>query len=79
MVVAFANFGVELERWIQENGQALIQEKLHISQRVQKAVERQDVEEFYQMISNVAAQHLGAIQVLGFILGGVVGLLELLL
>ncbi len=70
---------VELERWIQENGQALIQEKLHISQRVQKAVEKQDVKEFYQMISNVAAQHLGAIQVLGFILGGIVGLVELLL
>ena len=70
---------IELERWIQENGQALIQEKLHISQRVQKAVEKQDVEEFYEMITNVAAQHLGAIQVLGFILGGVVGLLELLL
>lgn len=70
---------VEVERWIQENGQALIQEKLHISQRVQNAVEKQDVEEFYQMISNVAAQHLGAIQVLGFILGGAVGLVELLL
>jgi len=31
------------------------------------------------MITNVAAQHLGAIQVLGFFLGGIVGLIQLLL
>jgi len=69
----------EVERWVQENGQTLIQEKLHISNRVQAAVEKQDVEDFYQMITNVAAEHLGAIQVLGFFLGGIVGLLELAL
>ena len=67
---------VEIERWIQENGQGLIQEKLHISQRVQTAIEKQDVEEFYHMITNVADQHLGAIQVFGFVLGAIVGIFE---
>lgn len=68
-----------LESWVQTDGQALVMEKLHLSRRVQEAVEKQDVEEFYQMIVNVAAQHLGAIQVLGFFLGGLVGLVQLLL
>lgn len=65
--------------WLQNEGQDLIAERLHLAQRVQKAIEKQDVEEFYLMITNVAAQHLGAIQVLGFFLGGIVGLIQLLL
>ncbi len=65
--------------WIRTHGEEMIRGKLHISQRVQNAVEKQDVEEFYQMITHIAAQHLGAIQVLGFVLGGIVGLFQLLL
>lgn len=68
-----------LEKWSQTEGLALIIEKLRLSHRVQEAVKKQDVEEFYQMITNVAAEQLGAIQVLGFILGAAVGLIQLLL
>ncbi len=68
-----------VKAWLESDGQDLLAERLHLAQRVQKAVEKQDVEEFYLMITNVAAMHLGAIQVLGFFLGGAVGLLQLLL
>lgn len=40
---------------------------------------RQDVREFHNMINSVAAEHLGAIQVLGFLLGAVIGLFQLLI
>jgi len=68
-----------LEIWVQADGKKMIVEKLHLSKRIQEAVQKQDVEEFYLMITNVAAQQLGAIQVPGFFLGGIVGLIQLLL
>ena len=40
-------------------------------------MENQDVKEFHEMIDSIAARHLGAIQVLGYILGLVIGLLQL--
>lgn len=68
-----------IENWIQTEGKDRVVEKLRVSDRIQNAVEKQDVEEFYNMISSVAAEHLGAIQVLGFFLGAAVGLMQLLL
>ncbi len=66
-----------IESWIQTNGKDLVIEKLRLSERVQTAVEKQDVEEFYNMINSVAAEHFGAIQVLGFFIGGLVGFVQL--
>jgi len=52
--------------------------KLDIRNRVTDAIDRQDVREFHEMIDSVSAQHLGAIQVLGYFLGLLVGLGQLL-
>ena len=40
------------------------------------AVRKQDVREFHTMINNLAAKHLVAIQVLGYALGILVGLVQ---
>jgi uncharacterized membrane protein YheB (UPF0754 family) len=53
----------------------LIIEKLNVNGRIQTAVDEMDMAEFHDMINLVAAQHLGAIQVLGYILGAVAGIL----
>ena len=53
--------------------------KLDIKNRVSSAIDHQDVREFHNMINSVAAEHLGAIQVLGFFLGAIIGLLQLLI
>ena len=68
-----------IEAWIRANGKNLVIEKLRISQRVREAVDRQDIKEFHDMVNSLAAQHLGAIQVLGYILGALIGLVQLLI
>lgn len=57
----------------------LILEKLDIQGRIQSAVDKMDVAEFHGMINEVAAQHLGAIQVLGYLLGAAAGALTLMM
>ncbi len=69
----------KLEALIREHGRDRIVARLDLSRRVADAVEKQDVEEFHQMITSIAAEHLGAIQVLGYILGAVVGTAQLFL
>ena len=71
-------FRPELERLIREKGLPLIVERLDIQGRIKKAVDGMDVEEFHGMVNEVSAQHLGAIQVLGYILGALAGTLLLL-
>ena len=71
-------FRPELEHLIRTKGLPLIVERLDIQGRIKKAVDGMDVEEFHGMVNEVAAQHLGAIQVLGYILGALAGLLLLL-
>ena len=56
----------------------LIVEKLDVRGRIRAAVDPMDMREFHDMINEVSAQHLGAIQVLGYGLGGVVGAVTLL-
>ncbi len=51
---------------------------INLSGHIEEAVGRLEIQEFHQMINRIAAQHLGAIQVLGFILGIIIGLLQLL-
>lgn len=71
-------FRPELENLIRTKGLPLIVEKLDIEGRIKKAVDNMDVEEFHGMVNEVSAQHLGAIQVLGYILGALAGGLLLL-
>ena len=61
-----------LSDYITEHRQDFI-DQLRLSERVEEAINRQDIGQFHQMVNEIAAEHLGAIQVLGFILGGVVG------
>lgn len=68
-----------IEALIREQGKERIVAKLNLAQRVSSAVERQDVREFHEMVNAVCAQHLGAIQVMGYFLGLIVGLLQLLI
>ena len=67
-----------VDRMIREKGHDVIMGKLRLAERVSEAVDRQDTRQFYEMINTLAAQHLGAIQVLGYLLGGIIGALQLL-
>lgn len=71
-------FRPELENLIRTKGLPLIIEKLDIEGRIKTAVDAMDVKEFHGMVNEVAAQHLGAIQVLGYLLGALAGALLLL-
>ena len=50
--------------------------KLDYQKIISEAIDSQDVHEFHKMVNDVAAEHLGAIQVLGFFLGGMIGLVQ---
>ena len=67
---------LRLSNYITENRQTIV-ENLRLSERIETAINNQDVRQFYKMINEIAAQHLGAIQVLGYILGAIVGILQL--
>lgn len=64
-----------LELWLKSDGQALITGKLDIENRVVLAIREKDVRDVQRMIDAVAAEHLGAIQVLGYVLGLLAGVL----
>lgn len=65
-------------RFLQTEGRDRIAQELHIAEKVSAAIEKQDLAEFHEMVNKVAAEHLGAIQVLGFVLGAIIGGLHLL-
>ncbi|MCR4820558.1 MAG: DUF445 family protein [Elusimicrobiales bacterium] len=65
------------EELIRDKGKDEILKKLNLNQRISDEIDRQDVKGFHNMINEVAAQHLGAIQVIGWILGFFIGLLQL--
>ncbi len=67
-----------IESLIREKGMPLILEKINLRGRLQGAVDAMDMREFHGMIGEVAAEHLGAIQVLGYLLGAIAGGLMLL-
>lgn len=54
-----------------------VQKGLDIRGEVVKAIHQQDVQQFHEMISSIAAQHLGAIQVLGYLLGAAIGAIQI--
>lgn len=60
------------------DNKALLVEKLRLDQRVEDAINAQKIERFHQMLNDLAAQHLSAIQVLGYVLGALVGFIRLL-
>ncbi len=66
----------KLESWLKANGKEFIINRLNIAGRVQEAVDKQDVREFHQMINRLAANHLSAIQVLGYLLGAIIGAVQ---
>lgn len=68
----------QLEELIRRKGKDCVVQKLNFAQKVASAVEKQNVKEFHGMINKLAAQHLGAIQVLGYFLGLLIGLVQLL-
>ena len=78
VVEMIPKFQPEIERLVRSEGIPLIMEKLNFQGRVRSAVDKMDVEEFHGMVNEIAAQHLGAIQVLGYLLGALAGGLMLI-
>lgn len=69
----------KLESLIHGEGKEQVIQKLNLANRIAESVKKQDVREFHNMINSIAAQHLGAIQVLGYFLGLIIGLTQLFL
>ena len=66
-------FRPELENLIRTKGLPYITNNLDIEGRVKTAVDGMDMAEFHSMLNQVMAEHLGAIQVLGYLLGAIAG------
>lgn len=64
-----------VERMIRDIGTKAIVEKLDVEGRVKTAVDGMNMAEFHGMLNEIMAEHLGAIQVLGYLLGALAGLL----
>ncbi len=69
--------GVKVAQLIGENKQAIL-DKLRLEQRVTEAVDGMSVATFHQTLDEFMSENLCAVQVLGFILGAIVGSLQLL-
>ena len=50
---------------------------MRLAERVERAINAQDIARFHKMLNDLAAQHLSAIQVLGYVLGAIVGAIQL--
>ena len=68
----------KIEEFINNNANEMILKELNISKMVKETMDKLDIKKVHEIIDDLAAQHLVAIQVLGFILGGAIGLLQLL-
>lgn len=53
-------------------------EFLNLPSRIEKSITKMKIPKFHKWINAVVAEHLGAIQVLGFVLGIIVGCLQLI-
>ena len=69
--------GAEVAQLIGENKQTIL-DKLRLEQRVTEAVDGMSVATFHQTLNEFMAENFCAVQVLGFILGALVGTLQLL-
>ncbi len=74
---ALPTLSTMLSNYITEHRQDFI-DQLRLSERVEEAINRQDIGQFHQMVNEIAAEHLGAIQVLGYILGSIVGAFQVM-
>jgi len=66
-------FRPELENLIRTKGLPYITNNLDIEGRVKTAIDGMDMAEFHGMLNQIMAEHLGAIQVLGYLLGALAG------
>ena len=69
--------GVKVAQLIGENKQAIL-DKLRLERRVTEAVDGMSVATFHQTLNEFMAENFCAVQVLGFVLGALVGALQLL-
>lgn len=66
-----------LMAWLSAEGVEVVKKGFDVAGRVREAVDRMDIAEMHEMINEASARHLGAIQVLGYILGVIAGVLWL--
>ena len=64
--------------WLEGQGLDVIKEHFDVAGRAASAIEGMDLPKVHHMINDASARHLGAIQVLGYILGFIAGALLLL-
>lgn len=64
-----------LGNYLRGDGKEVIITRLNLSHRIEAAIAAQDVTEFHQTLLSVIDEHLVAIQVLGYLLGAVAGVL----
>ena len=64
--------------WLEAEGLDVIKEHFDVAGRVESAITEMDLPKVHDMINDASARHLGAIQVLGYILGFMAGALLLL-
>lgn len=69
--------GVKVAQLIGDNKQAIL-DKLRLEQRVTEAVNGMSVATFHQTLDEFLSENLCAVQVLGFVLGSIVGALQLM-
>ena len=69
--------GAKVAQLIGDNKQAIL-DKLRLEQRVTEAVDAMSVATFHQTLDEFLSENLCAVQVLGFVLGALVGALQLL-
>ena len=69
--------GAKLVQLIGENREVIL-EKLRLQDRVAEAVDKMSVKDFHMTLNDFMAENFCAVQVLGFILGALVGALQLL-
>ncbi|MGC9455745.1 MAG: DUF445 family protein [Phycisphaerae bacterium] len=64
--------------WLAGDGVEAIKQNFDVAGRVETAIDGMDVQKVHEMVNEASARHLGAIQVLGFMLGAVAGIFLLL-
>ena len=75
--VVLPKVGVKVVQLIGENKQTIL-DKLRLEQRVKEAVDGMSVATFHQTLNEFMDENLCAVQVLGFVLGAIVGAIQLL-
>ena len=71
-----AAIGSALESMPKEQFAGIFAENHHIADVVERTIMNMKLLDFYGMLNEVMAEHLGAIQVFGFILGGAIGFVQ---